>query len=93
MSHKAYISQLASIERLQARIHQIRMRHKALNLADPVPNKPDECYVIGQSQNSPEDLTSFMQSNVGDPAVEVSLLVIVIILLNLIMQPATSTSL
>jgi len=68
------------------------MRHKALNLADPVPNKPDEHHVIGQSQNFLEDLTSFMQSNVGDPAVEVSLLVPVIMSLNLIMQPATSAS-
>ena len=59
------------------------MRHEALNLADPVPNKPDEHHVIGQSQNFPDDLTSFMQSNVGDPAAEVSLPVLVITSLNL----------
>jgi len=92
MSRKEYVSQLASIERRQARIRCIRMRHKALNSADPVPNKPDEHHVIGQSQNFPEDLTSFMQSNVGDPAVEVSFSVLVIMSLNLIMQPATSAS-
>ena len=59
------------------------MRHEELNLADPVPNKPDEHHVIGQSQNFPEDLTNFMQSNVGDPAAEVSLPVLVITSLNL----------
>ena len=48
------------------------MRRDALNLADPVPNKAEEHHVIGQSQNLSEDLTKFMQNNVGDPAVEVS---------------------
>ena len=71
-SHKAYIPQLASIERRQARIRRIHFRHDALNLADPVPNKPEEHHVIGQSQNFPEDLVNFMKTNMGDPAVEVS---------------------
>ena len=71
-SHKGYVSQLASIERQQARIRRIRMRHNALNLADPVPNKPEEHHVIGLSQNFLEDLTRFMQANMGDPAARVS---------------------
>jgi len=69
-SHKAYVLQLASIERQQARI---RMRCETLRLADPVPNKADNHHVIGQSQSFPEDVTSFMQTNIGDPAVKVSL--------------------
>ena len=68
-SRKGYVSQLASIERRQARI---RMRRNALNLTDPVPNKPEEHHVIGLSQNFPEDLTRFMQANMGDPAARVS---------------------
>ena len=70
-SRKAYASQLASIERRQARIRRIRARRDALNLADPVPNQPEEHHVIGRSQNFPEDLTRFMQSNIGDPATNV----------------------
>ena len=72
-SHKAYISQLASIERRQARIRRICMNRDALNLADPIPSKPEEHHTIGQSQNFPENLTRFMQANTGDPAVKVSL--------------------
>ena len=67
-----YISQLASIEQHQARIHRIRMRRDALNLADPVPNNAEEHHIISRSQNFSEDLTKFMQTNMGDPAVEVS---------------------
>ena len=48
------------------------MRRSALNLTDPAPNKVEEHHVIGQSQNFPEDLTRFTQTNSGDPAVEVS---------------------
>jgi len=69
-SHKAYVSQLASIEWWQA---HIRMRRETFRLADPVPNKADDHHVIGQSQSFPEDVTSFMQTNIGDPTVKVSL--------------------
>jgi len=47
------------------------MRRDALNLADPVPAQPEEHHVIGRSQNFLEELTRFMQSNVGDPATSV----------------------
>ena len=72
-SRKAYVPQLASIERRQARIRRIRLKHDALRLADPIPNKAEEHRVIGQSQNFPEDLSRFMQASRGDPATEVSL--------------------
>lgn len=72
-SQKSYVAQIASIERQQARIHQIRLKRAALHLADPLPNKLDEHHVIGQSQNFPEELTRFVQTNLGDPATRVSL--------------------
>jgi len=72
-SHKAYVSQLASIERRQVHIRCIHMKRDALNLANPIPNKVEEHHIIGQSQNFLENLTGFMQANMGDPAVEVSL--------------------
>lgn len=67
-----YVAQLASIEQRQACLHHIHLKHDALCLADPIPNKPEEHHVIGQSQNFPEDLACFMQANIGDPAIEVS---------------------
>jgi hypothetical protein len=91
-SRKAYVPQLASIERRQARIRRIRMRHDALNLADPVPNEAEEHHVIGQSQNFPEDLTRFMRTNMGDPAVEVSLYSRVMVIKHVTMKPVTSIS-
>ena len=71
-SRKAYVPQLASIERRQARIRRIHMRRSALNLTDPILNRTEDHHLIGQSQNFPEDLTRFTQTNLGDPAVEVS---------------------
>ncbi|KAF8836530.1 hypothetical protein BDN67DRAFT_1014618 [Paxillus ammoniavirescens] len=44
------------------------MRRDVHNLADPVPDKPEEHHVIRQSQNFLEDLTRFVQTNIGDPA-------------------------
>ncbi|KIM57116.1 hypothetical protein SCLCIDRAFT_54683, partial [Scleroderma citrinum Foug A] len=67
---KAYVSQLASIEWRQVCIHRICIRHEALHLADPMPNKADDHHVIGQSQSFLEDLTNFMQTNIGDPTVK-----------------------
>lgn len=71
-NRKAFVPQLVSIERRQARIRCIRVRRDALNLTDPVPNEPDEHHLIGRSQNFPEDLTRFVQANIGDPATTVS---------------------
>lgn len=63
---------MASIERRQARIHRIRTERAAVQLTDPVANKPDEHHTIGQSQNFPEELTKFVQANLDDPAARVS---------------------
>ena len=71
-SRKAYVSQLASIEQRQACIHRIHLKRDALNIADPMPNKAEQHHIIGESQNFPEDLTSFMQTNMGDPTIQVS---------------------
>ncbi|KIM59740.1 hypothetical protein SCLCIDRAFT_125548, partial [Scleroderma citrinum Foug A] len=69
-SRKAYVLQLASIERWQAHICCICLKRDALNVADPVPNKAEQHHIIGESQNFLEDLTSFMQTNMGDPAIQ-----------------------
>ena len=73
-SQKAYVLQLAAIERWQAHIHRIRMKRDVLNLTDVVPNNADEHHVIGASQNFPEELTRFVQSNINDPATKASIL-------------------
>ena len=71
-SQKAYVSQLASIEWWQPHIRHICLKHDALNVADPMLNKAEQHHIIGESQNFLEDLTSFMQTNMGDPAIQVS---------------------
>jgi len=68
------------------------MRRDALNLADPVPSQPEEHHLIGRSQNFPEDLARFMQSNIGDPAANVSLCGPYNLVAKLVTKPATSTS-
>ncbi|KAN0077360.1 hypothetical protein V8E55_011215 [Tylopilus felleus] len=62
-----YVAQMASIERQQARIHRIRRQCDVLHIADPVPNEPYKHHVIGQSQNFPQELTRFVQTNLADP--------------------------
>jgi hypothetical protein len=71
-SRKGYVPQLAAIERRQARIQRIRTQRDALSIVDPVPNNADEHHIIGRSQNFPEELTRFVQSNIDDPATKVS---------------------
>ena len=73
-SRKIYIPQLASIERRQDRIRQIRTKVAALRAyrQDPVPNRPDIHHVIGESQNFPENIVLFQARNSDDPAVRVS---------------------
>ncbi|KIJ15687.1 hypothetical protein PAXINDRAFT_11288 [Paxillus involutus ATCC 200175] len=44
------------------------MKCDVRNLADPVPDKLEEHHIMGQSQNFPEDLTRFVQTNMGNPA-------------------------
>lgn len=43
-----------------------------LNKGDPTPDDPQRRYVIGNSQNFPEDLTQFVQKNSEDFAAIVS---------------------
>ena len=73
-SRKIFIPQLASIERRQERIRQIRTKVAALRAyrQDPVPNRPDIHHVIGESQNFPENIVLFQARNSDDPAVRVS---------------------
>ncbi|KIK14840.1 hypothetical protein PISMIDRAFT_75455, partial [Pisolithus microcarpus 441] len=69
-SGKSFTSQLASIEHQQACIRHICARREMLHCEDPTPNLPEVHYVIGKSQNTPEDVTQFVQKNFGDPAVK-----------------------
>jgi len=73
-SHKTFVPQLAFIERCQARIHHIHAQKEAQKRDDPSPDTPDLHHVIGKSQNFPEDIGTFIQKNLDDPAVNVSLL-------------------
>ena len=71
-SRRAFVPQMAAIERRQTRIRQIRMRQEALSTTDPTPEVPEQHHVIGKSQNFPNDINVFLQSNSDDPAVKVS---------------------
>ncbi|KIJ60967.1 hypothetical protein HYDPIDRAFT_31838 [Hydnomerulius pinastri MD-312] len=46
----------------------IRARSAALKQDDPIPNAPEQHHAIGKSQNFPVNITSFVQSNLDDPA-------------------------
>ena len=71
-SHKAFIPQLAAIERRQARIRRIRMRQEVLNATDPTPKALEHHHAIGKSQNDPQDINKFLQDNSDDPAAKVA---------------------
>lgn len=64
---------MAQIERRQARLRRIRAR----NYAEGNPEKeavaisPEVHHSIGKSENHPEHIGSFVQKNLGDPAVKV----------------------
>lgn len=73
-SWKGYVAQMASIERQQAHIHRIHRQCDVLHIADPVPNEPYKHHVISQSQNFPQELTRFVQTNLADPTTKVCLL-------------------
>jgi hypothetical protein len=67
------VKQLAQIERRQARISRIKSQTLATVEVDDenIDSCPDGRYAIGNSQNSPVDLTDFVQKHEGDPAIKV----------------------
>ena len=71
-SRKAFVPQMAAIERRQTRIRRIRMRQEMLSTTDPTLEVPEQHHVIGKSWNFPNDINVFLQSNFDDPAVKVS---------------------
>ena len=73
-SRKSFIPQLASIKHHQACIWHIHAQRNILNRDDPAPNSLEQHYVIGKSQNLPEDITQFVQRSAGDPITKISLL-------------------
>lgn len=65
---------MTQIERRQARIRRIRQRlNKTVKLPDPQESisRPDARYVIGKTQNHPENILLFNQRHAEDPAVKV----------------------
>ena len=73
-NHKAFVPQLAAIERRQTRIQRIWMRQEMLNTTDPTPEVPEQHHVIGKSQNFPEEINAFLLKNSHNPAAKVALL-------------------
>ncbi|KAG1865192.1 hypothetical protein C8R48DRAFT_601365, partial [Suillus tomentosus] len=69
---KEYVEQITRIERRQARIHHIRDEQAPHSVAneEEVATSPEAHFHIGKSQNYPENITLFLQRNLGDPAVK-----------------------
>ncbi|KIM57234.1 hypothetical protein SCLCIDRAFT_131028, partial [Scleroderma citrinum Foug A] len=67
-SRKAFVPQLAAIERRQTRIQRIRTQQAILNVTDPTPEVLEQHHVIGKLQNHPEDINIFLQKHSDDPA-------------------------
>jgi len=70
-SHKAFIPQLAAMERRQAQIRRIQIQQERLRSTDPTPEIVEQHHVIGKSHNAPEDINMFLQKNCDDPAAKV----------------------
>lgn len=80
-SKKGFLKQITQIERRQARIRRIRTRLDLDRSAKPVfeaetGTSSNDRYHIGKTQNHPENIISFVQKHTGDPAVKVSLLLL-----------------
>ena len=69
-----FVAQLALIERHEVRLQCIHACRMEINKRDPTPDDQQQHYVIGHSQNFPEDLTQFVQKNSEDVTVMVSTL-------------------
>jgi hypothetical protein len=75
---KRFTKQMAQIERRQERIRRIRTRNFQVGNSnsredDLRASSPDTHHYIGKSQNHWEHIGLFVQKNLGDPAVAVSL--------------------
>ena len=75
---KAFIKQLARIERRQARIRRIRARHSD-SVHEQVDSTPEKHHHIAKSQNDNVHIGTFLRKNVGDPAVQVQIKIICVI--------------
>jgi hypothetical protein len=67
--------QLSKIEQRQRLIRSIREKQNSFSRlqtkVEEVPNDTREQYNVGKTQNMPIHIPSFLQKNVGDPAIEV----------------------
>lgn len=75
-SRKDFIKQMTQIERRQVRIRRIRARYRKTGspLNEDIARSPEARYIIGKSQNFPENIPLFLEKNRHDPAVKVALL-------------------
>jgi hypothetical protein len=73
-SRKHFVRQLTQIERRQARLRRIRTRCKESrrSTGEEIATSPDVHHVIGQSQNHPVHIPTFLQDNADDPAIKAS---------------------
>ena len=66
---------MAGIERCEARVRHIRnvnsLSHLGTHTEEVVASTPDAHYHIGKSQNSPENIVTFLRDHFGDPAIKV----------------------
>lgn len=78
-SRKSFVKQMAQIERRQARLRNMRSTltsSAALSVAQPdvVALDPQSHHNIGKSENEPEHIGTFLNTNRGDPAIVVRFL-------------------
>jgi hypothetical protein len=76
-SKKRFVSQLARIERRQARIRRIREKilKEGKPVAENIPRDPKAHHEIGVSENWQQRFSSFLQAHKDDPAAVVSFIV------------------
>ena len=73
MDKRLFVKQLARIERRQARLRRIRAKISKESRVheEVVENTPEQHHHIGVSQKHYEHIGTFLQKNLGDPAIKV----------------------
>lgn len=70
-SRKKYIAQLTQIERRQERIRRMRTKIYGAARGEDVAKTPEAHHHIGESENFPERIGTFLSTNDNDPALKV----------------------
>ena|ERR1700722_1958804 len=69
-NRKHFVRQLTQIERRQTRIRHLRYQ-LGTSKNESIPRAPHAHHIIGETQNDPESIPTFLQKHAGDPAVKV----------------------